>query len=62
LKQGKRGIKIKHMNKNKIKALKIVLDFVERWNKQDKEAEQCFCQSYFDDDNKLQDCTCGKCK
>jgi len=23
--------------------------------------EQCFCQSYFDDDNVLQDCTCGKC-
>ena len=24
--------------------------------------EQCFCQSYFDDDHILQDCTCGKCK
>ena len=24
--------------------------------------EQCFCQSYFDDENKLRDCTCGKCK
>ena len=23
--------------------------------------EQCFCQSYYDDDNVLQDCTCGKC-
>ena len=23
--------------------------------------EQCFCQSYIDDDNELQDCTCGKC-
>lgn len=24
--------------------------------------EQCFCQSYFDEDNKLQDCTCGMCR
>lgn len=24
--------------------------------------EQCFCPSYFDDDNVLRDCTCGKCK
>lgn len=23
--------------------------------------DQCFCQSYFDDDGVLQDCTCGKC-
>lgn len=22
----------------------------------------CFCKSYYDDDNKLQDCTCGECK
>lgn len=72
-----------NMNKNKLEALKLVLDFVERWNKQDKEVEvaeavgvleeyikqqdirlteQCFCKSYFDDDNQLQDCTCGKCK
>jgi len=26
------------------------------------DGEQYKCQSYFDDDNKLQDCTCGKCK
>lgn len=25
-----------------------------------KEA-QCFCKSYYDDDNQLRDCTCGKC-
>ncbi len=23
--------------------------------------EQCFCQSYYDENNILQDCTCGKC-
>lgn len=23
---------------------------------------QAFCKSYFDDNNVLQDCTCGKCK
>ena len=23
--------------------------------------EQCFCQSYYDDNNILQDCFCGKC-
>ena len=22
---------------------------------------QCFCRSYYDDEGKLQDCTCGKC-
>ena len=22
---------------------------------------ECFCQSYYDDNNVLQDCTCGKC-
>lgn len=27
-----------------------------------KHIEQYQCQSYFDDDNKLQNCTCGKCK
>ena len=26
-----------------------------------KETEQCFCQSYYDENNELQDCTCGKC-
>jgi len=26
-----------------------------------KEA-QCFCKSYYDEDNQLRDCTCGKCK
>ena len=26
-----------------------------------KKTEQCFCQSYYDDDNVLRDCTCGKC-
>jgi hypothetical protein len=24
--------------------------------------EQCFCQSYMNDDNILVDCTCGKCE
>ena len=24
--------------------------------------EQCFCQSYYDDQDILQDCTCGKCQ
>jgi len=24
--------------------------------------DQCFCQSYYNDDGILQDCTCGKCK
>lgn len=23
--------------------------------------EQCFCQSHYDNNNDLQDCTCGKC-
>ena len=23
--------------------------------------EQCFCQSYYDDNNILRDCSCGKC-
>lgn len=23
--------------------------------------EQCFCKSYYDEDNVLRDCTCGKC-
>ena len=23
--------------------------------------DTCFCQSYYDDDHKLQDCSCGKC-
>src|ERR1035437_232588 len=23
--------------------------------------EQCFCQSYYDENNNLKDCTCGKC-
>lgn len=23
--------------------------------------EQCFCQSYVDNNGELQDCTCGKC-
>ena len=27
-----------------------------------EKTEQCFCQSYYDDDNVLQDCTCGKCE
>jgi len=26
-----------------------------------KKTEQCFCQSYYDDENVLCDCTCGKC-
>ncbi len=26
-----------------------------------KKTEQCFCQSYYDDDSVLQNCTCGKC-
>ena len=26
-----------------------------------KKTEQCFCPSYYDDDNVLRDCTCGKC-
>lgn len=26
-----------------------------------KKTEQCFCQSYYDDENILCDCTCGKC-
>lgn len=26
-----------------------------------KPVEQCFCQSYVDDNGVLQDCTCGKC-
>ena len=33
----------------------------ERINNCDKKSEQCYCQSYFDNNNKLQDCTCGKC-
>ena len=28
----------------------------------EEEKEQCFCQSYYDDNNILQDCTCGKCE
>ena len=24
--------------------------------------DQCFCQSYIDDDGVIQNCTCGKCK
>lgn len=27
-----------------------------------KKTQQCFCQSYYDDNNVLQDCTCGKCE
>ena len=27
-----------------------------------KVKEMCFCQSYYNDDNELQDCTCGKCE
>ena len=26
-----------------------------------KNNEQCFCQSYYDDNNILRDCSCGKC-
>jgi hypothetical protein len=29
--------------------------------KKDGRVEQCFCQSYYDDSNVLQNCTCGKC-
>lgn len=29
--------------------------------KNNKETEQCFCKSYYDDNNVLRDCTCGKC-
>ena len=47
---------------------------VERWKYEDycktfadildethKKVDQCFCQSYVDDNGELQDCTCGKC-
>ena len=27
-----------------------------------QKTEQCFCKSYYDDRDTLQDCTCGKCK
>jgi len=27
----------------------------------DSREEQCFCKSYYDDNNVLRDCTCGKC-
>ncbi len=27
----------------------------------ENKTEQCFCQSYYDDNNELQNCTCGKC-
>lgn len=27
----------------------------------EKQTEQYLCQSYFDDDDKLKNCTCGKC-
>lgn len=28
----------------------------------EKKREPIFCQSYYDDNNVLQDCTCGKCE
>lgn len=38
-----------HQNLEKTRDIRLVED------------EQCFCPSYYDDDNKLQDCKCGKC-
>lgn len=47
--------------KPKVKDLFIqAIDATEQRVRGEK-AEQCFCKSYYDDDNDLQDCTCGKC-
>lgn len=31
-------------------------------NQKDEQTFPCFCQSYYDDEGILQDCTCGKCE
>lgn len=45
-------------NKNNREFSSEQLEIIEKL----KEEEHCFCKSYFDENNLLQDCTCGKCK
>ena len=37
-------------------------EYHDSYEPEEEVVEQCFCPSYFDDENTLKDCKCGKCK